>query len=126
MKEILPKPTTFKELQERREILERSMELNTYNAKRSFNEAGNELPRFVLKKVAVPAALIAAAAIGVDKLMKNNNPEEQSYQTEQREEQKEGTSFLTKAWMFAMPIIQPYIRKFIRDQISSRFKNSSQ
>ncbi|MEM6697758.1 MAG: hypothetical protein AAF599_05145 [Bacteroidota bacterium] len=120
----LPKPTTFEELQERREMLERSMELNTYNAKQSFHEAGNELPRFLLKKIAVPAALITAVAIGVDKLIQNNTAEEQTYQSQQ-EETGENTSLLTKIWLFALPIVQPYIKSFIKEQINNRFMNSN-
>jgi len=123
MKETLSKPTTFKELQERRQILERSMELNTYNAKQSLNEAGNELPKYLLKKIAVPATLIAVAAIGIDKLIHNNSSQEQTYQVQQ-EETEENTSFLTKIWLFALPIVQPYIKSFIKEQINNRFGNS--
>lgn len=125
MRDTLPKPTTFKELQERRKILERSMELNTYSAKRAFSEAGNELPKFILKKVAVPAALVAAVAIGVDKLIQSNTSEEESYAAQQQEETEENTSLLTKIWLFALPIVQPYIKNFIKDQISNRFNNSN-
>ena len=70
MKETLPKPTTFKELQERRKILEHSVELNTHHAKQAFSEAGNELPKFLLKKVAIPAALATAVTVGMNKLIK--------------------------------------------------------
>jgi len=124
MKESLPKPTTFKELQERKEILERSMELNTYSAKQAFSEAGSELPKFLLKKVAVPAALVAAVAIGVDKLIHNSSSEEPSYQTHQEEENKEKVPLLNKIWLFALPIVQPYIRNFVQEQFINRFGNS--
>lgn len=122
MKETLSKPTTFKELQERRVILERSMKLNTHNAKQAFNEAGNELPKFLLKKVAVPAALATTVAIGINKLTQTTASKEQTYQMQ--EEVEENRSLLAKIWLFALPIVQPYIKSFIKEQINNRFGNS--
>ena len=63
-----PIPTTFEELRTRKEALERSIKLNKFNMERSLGEAKDELPKYMMKKVAVPASVVTLAVIGIAQL----------------------------------------------------------
>ncbi len=41
-----------------------------------------------------------------------------------KEENKEKVPLLNKIWLFALPIVQPYIRNFVQEQFINRFGNS--
>ncbi|MEL6719629.1 MAG: hypothetical protein AAFO82_12325 [Bacteroidota bacterium] len=116
-------PKNLEELRARREQLEQSMKMNTSNAKLAMNDAGNELPKFLLRKIAVPAAIIAVTAIGVDRLFKKNNTEATAYQ-ETIEEESTSFSLLSQIWLFASPIILPFIKNFIKEQLMNRINDS--
>ena len=78
--------------------------------------------KFLLKKVAIPAALTTAVIVGINKLTQTDASEEPTYQMQK--ESEKNTSLLSKIWFFALPIVQPYIKSFIKEQINNRFGNS--
>jgi hypothetical protein len=142
-------PTTFEELQQRKEALQRAVRLHEFNAKRSLSDATSELPKFLMKKAAVPAGVLAASALGISQLKnaltQNNNNRGTERVTFQRSATTAATnpgevtfertvppqqpvkveqkpSVLHRLWLFAMPFVQPYIRDFVRTQFQGKSK----
>lgn len=142
-----PVPTTFEELHTRKEALERSIKLNKFNMERSLDDAKSELPKFMMRKVAVPAGVVTLGLIGIAQLKNFLSDDEEELQTEtvtfHRQPHKVTTStkdneitfertapapkqqvkvdtspsILHRLWLVAMPFLQPYIKDFVKNKI---------
>ncbi|MEM1326558.1 MAG: hypothetical protein AAGI23_11415 [Bacteroidota bacterium] len=143
-------PTTFEELQQRKEALSRAVKLHEFNAKRSLDDATSELPKFLLKKAAVPVGVLAASAIGVSQLTNlftdnsasdtatetvtfqrqsttdSSSPQEITFErpvaSSRQVEVEQKPSLLHRLWLFALPFVQPYIKDFVKSQLQGRVK----
>ncbi|MEM9846824.1 MAG: hypothetical protein AAF847_02960 [Bacteroidota bacterium] len=109
---------TLTDIENRRIVLERSMKLKQFEAKNTVANAGSELPRFILKKVALPAALIALAAMGISKFTESSEEEPVAVNYEAPPQDDQSVSILMRAWLFALPFIQGFVKDFVSQKIN--------
>lgn len=108
---------TLTDIENRRIALERSMKLKRLEAESTVKSIGNELPKFVLKKLAIPAVFVALAAIGISKFTQSSEEESNAVNYEAQQEDDQAVSLLMRAWLFALPFIQGFVKDFINRKV---------